>query len=107
MSKKVRLTPQICAPEMPFPAPERYTSPDNADAPMMASQSDFAALFLTAGPHMQCGVGQFTLRLNETIETLDPRSTATLPLTRTEGSLADIWYAVGSAQNLVCNFPVV
>jgi glycosyltransferase involved in cell wall biosynthesis len=73
----------------------------------MASQPAFAAMFLTAGPHMQCGVGQFTLRLNEAIETLDPRSTATLPLTRTEGSLADIWHAVGSAQNLVCNFPVV
>jgi hypothetical protein len=73
----------------------------------MASDSAFAALFLTAGPHMQCGIGQFTLRLNEATETLDPGSTATLALTRTEGSLAGIWRAVGSAQNIVCNFPVV
>jgi glycosyltransferase involved in cell wall biosynthesis len=73
----------------------------------MAPQPAFAAMFLTAGPHMQCGVGQFTARLNEAIEMLDPRSTATLPLTPTEGSLADIWRAVGSAQNVICNFPVV
>ncbi len=73
----------------------------------MAPDPSFASLFLTAGPHMQCGVGQFTLRLNETIETIDPGSTATLPLTRTEGSLTTIWRAVGSAQNIVCNFPVV
>jgi hypothetical protein len=73
----------------------------------MASDPAFTALFLTAGPHMQCGVGQFTLRLTETIETLNPGSAATLALTRTEGSVAAIWRAVGSAQNIVCNFPVV
>jgi glycosyltransferase involved in cell wall biosynthesis len=73
----------------------------------MASNPTFAALFLTAGPQMQCGVGQFTLRLQETIEKLNPGSTAALALTRTEGSLAEIWRAVGSAQNIVCNFPVV
>jgi glycosyltransferase involved in cell wall biosynthesis len=73
----------------------------------MASNRTYAALFLTAGPQMQCGVGQFTLRLQETIERLNPGSTAALALTRTEGSLAEIWRAVGSAQNIVCNFPVV
>ena len=31
----------------------------------------------------------------------------TLTLTRDEGSLADIWRAVGSAQSVVCNFPIV
>jgi glycosyltransferase involved in cell wall biosynthesis len=73
----------------------------------MASNPTSAALFLTAGPQMQCGVGQFTLRLQETIERLNPGSTAALALTPTEGSLAEIWRAVGSAQNVVCNFPVV
>jgi glycosyltransferase involved in cell wall biosynthesis len=73
----------------------------------MASNPTFAALFLTAGPQMQCGVGQFTLRLQETIERLNPGSAAALALTRTEGSLAEIWREVGSAQNVVCNFPVV
>jgi glycosyltransferase involved in cell wall biosynthesis len=73
----------------------------------MASNPTFATLFLNAGPQMQCGVGQFTLRLQETIERLNPGSTAALALTRTEGSLAEIWRAVGSAQNIVCNFPVV
>ena len=73
----------------------------------MASNRTYAALFLTAGPQMQCGVGQFTLRLQETIERLNPGSTAALALTRTEGSLAEIWRAVGSARSLVCNFPIV
>jgi len=73
----------------------------------MTCNPTFAALFLTAGPQMQCGVGQFTLRLQETIERLNPGSTAALALTRTEGSLAEIWRAVGSVQNVVCNFPVV
>jgi glycosyltransferase involved in cell wall biosynthesis len=73
----------------------------------MASNPTFTALFLNAGPQMQCGVGQFTLRLQETLERLNPGSTAALALTRTEGSLAEIWRAVGSAQNIVCNFPVV
>src|SRR5262249_55013038 len=73
----------------------------------MASDPTVAALFLTAGPHMQCGVGQFTLRLVEAIERRAPHSTSTLALTRGECSLAEIWRAVGSAQNVVCNFPVV
>ena len=56
---------------------------------------------------MQCGVGQFTRLLGETIEKLDPGSSTTLTLTRSEGSVADIWRATGSARNLVCNFPIV
>ena len=54
---------------------------------------------------MQCGVGQFTRLLRETIEKLDPGSCTTLTLTRSEGSLAEIWRAVGSARSVVCNFP--
>src|ERR1700751_3421503 len=64
-------------------------------------------LILGAGPQMRCGVGQFTLRLAETLETLEPGSAATLTLSQTQGALADIWRAVGSAQNIVCNFPIV
>src|SRR6202040_146044 len=45
--------------------------------------------------------------LCEGIEKLEPGSCATLTLTRSEGSAADIWRAVGSARNVVCNFPVV
>lgn len=56
---------------------------------------------------MQCGVGQFTRRLQETIEKLDPGSSSALSLTRTEGSVAEIWRAVGSARSVVCNFPIV
>jgi len=56
---------------------------------------------------MQCGIGHFTRLLYETIEKTDPGSNTSLTLTRTEGSLADIWRAVGSAKSLVCNFPIV
>ena len=56
---------------------------------------------------MQCGVGQFTRLLGENIEKLDPGSSTTLTLTRSEGSVAEIWRATGSARNLVCNFPIV
>ena len=56
---------------------------------------------------MQCGVGQFTRLLQETIEKLDPGSSTTLTLTRTEGSIADIWRAIGAARSVVCNFPIV
>jgi glycosyltransferase involved in cell wall biosynthesis len=56
---------------------------------------------------MQCGVGQFTIRLAETLEKLAPGSTATLTLSQTQGSLAEIWRTVGSARNIVCNFPIV
>ena len=73
----------------------------------MTSEPAYQALFLGAGPQMQCGVGQFTRLLGETIEKLDPGSSTTLTLTRSEGSVADIWRATGSARNLVCNFPIV
>jgi glycosyltransferase involved in cell wall biosynthesis len=73
----------------------------------MTSEPAYQALFLGAGPQMQCGVGQFTRLLGETIEKLDPGSSTTLALTRSEGSVADIWRATGSARNLVCNFPIV
>ena len=73
----------------------------------MTSQSITRALILGAGPQMQCGVGQFTLRLAETIEKLEPGSTAALTLSQKEGSIAAIWRAVGSARNVVCNFPIV
>ncbi len=56
---------------------------------------------------MQCGVGHFTRLLQEAIEKLEPGSCASLTLTRSEASAADIWRAVGSAQNVVCNFPIV
>jgi glycosyltransferase involved in cell wall biosynthesis len=65
------------------------------------------ALVLGAGPHMQCGVGQFTLRLTEALEGLESGSTATLTLSQTEGSLTEIWRAVGAARNIVCNLPIV
>src|SRR6202035_4488203 len=73
----------------------------------MNSEPAYQALFLGAGPQMQCGVGQFTRRLYETIEKLDPGSCTTLTLTRSEGTVAEIWRAVASAQSLVCNFPLV
>ncbi len=56
---------------------------------------------------MQCGVGQFTRLLRETIAKLDPGTSTMLTLTRSEGSIADIWRATGSARNMVCNFPIV
>ena len=56
---------------------------------------------------MQCGVGQFTRLLYEAIEKLDPGCNTTLTLTRSEGSVGEIWRAVGSAQSVVCNFPIV
>ena len=73
----------------------------------MTAEVKYKALFLGAGPQMQCGVGQFARLLSEEIEKLDPGSSAALTLTRSEGSIADIWRAVGSAQTVVCNFPIV
>jgi glycosyltransferase involved in cell wall biosynthesis len=73
----------------------------------MAMEPAYRTLVLGAGPQMQCGVGQFTRLLAEAIEKLDPGSCTTLTLTRDEGSAADIWRAVGSASNVVCNFPIV
>src|SRR5258708_36782608 len=73
----------------------------------MVSEPAYQALFLGAGAQMQCGVGQFTRLLGEGIEKLDPASCITLTLTRSEGSLAEIWRAIGSARNVVCNFPIL
>src|SRR5438445_10699242 len=73
----------------------------------MTGETRYRALFLGAGPQMHCGVGQFTRLLHETIEKLEPGISATLTLTREEGSLAEIWRAVGTAQSVVCNFPIV
>lgn len=73
----------------------------------MNSKPAHQALFLGAGAQMRCGVGQFTGLLYQTIEKLDPGSCTTLTLTRSEGSVADIWRAVGSARNVVCNLPIV
>jgi glycosyltransferase involved in cell wall biosynthesis len=73
----------------------------------MTSEPAYQALFLGAGPQMQCGVGQFTRLLRETVEKLDLGGSATLTLTSTEGSVAEIWRAVGTARNVVCNFPIV
>jgi glycosyltransferase involved in cell wall biosynthesis len=73
----------------------------------MNSEPAYRALFLGAGPQMNCGVGQFTRLLGETIEKLDPGSSTTLTLTTTEGSIAGIWRAIGSARSVVCNFPIV
>ena len=74
---------------------------------LMASEPAYQALFLGAGPQMQCGVGQFTHLLGEAIEELDPGHCTTLTLTRSEGTIAEIWRAVGSASSVVCNFPIV
>jgi glycosyltransferase involved in cell wall biosynthesis len=73
----------------------------------MTAEPEHQVLFLGAGPQMQCGVGQFTRLLQEAIEKLEPGSCTSLTLTRTEGSLADIWRAMGSARSVVCNFPLV
>jgi glycosyltransferase involved in cell wall biosynthesis len=73
----------------------------------MTAKPEYQALFLGAGPQMQCGVGQFTRLLYEAIEKLDLNRCTTLTLTRSEGSVAEIWRAVGSARSVVCNFPIV
>ena len=64
-------------------------------------------LFIGAGLQMRCGVGQFTRLLSEAIEKLEPGSCKTLTLTRSEGTLAEIWRATGSARTVVCNLPIV
>src|ERR1700710_2903779 len=76
-------------------------------AKAMTREPRYQALFLGAGPQMQCGVGQFTRLLQEAVEKLDPGSCTALTLTRREGSIADIWRAVESARSVVCNFPIV
>src|SRR5689334_14787972 len=83
---------------------DRFWEPTAAT---MTGETRYRALFLGAGPQMHCGVGQFTRLLQETIEKLQPGASSTLTLTRKEGALGDIWRAVGSAQSVVCNFPIV
>ena len=73
----------------------------------MTSEPTYRALVLGAGPQMQCGVGQFTRLLQQTIEKIEPGSSTTLTLTRTEGSFRDIWRATGTAGSVVCDFPIV
>jgi glycosyltransferase involved in cell wall biosynthesis len=73
----------------------------------MTSEPAYQALFLGAGPHMTCGVGQFTRLSQEAIEKLEPGSCTSLTLTRHEGTVGELWRAVGSARNVVCNFPLV
>src|ERR1700710_2163937 len=73
----------------------------------MTSEPAYQALFLGAGPQMQCGVGQFTRLLQETVEKLEPGSCTSLTLTRSGGTIGEIWRAVGSARSVVCNFPLV
>ncbi len=73
----------------------------------MTSEPAYQALFVGAGPHMTCGVGQFTRLLQETVERLEPGSCISLTLTRSEGTARELWRAVGSARNVVCNFPLV
>jgi glycosyltransferase involved in cell wall biosynthesis len=73
----------------------------------MTAEPEYQALFLGAGPQMQCGVGHFTRLLYEAVEKLDPNRCTTLTLTRSEGSVGEIWRAVGSARTVVCNFPIV
>jgi glycosyltransferase involved in cell wall biosynthesis len=73
----------------------------------MTSEPAYQALFVGAGPHMTCGVGQFTRLSQDTIEKLEPDSCTSLTLTRSEGTVGELWHAVGSARNVVCNFPLV
>ena len=61
----------------------------------MTSEPAYQALFLGAGPHMTCGVGQFTRLLQETVEKLEPGSCTSLTLTRSEGTVGELWRAVG------------
>jgi glycosyltransferase involved in cell wall biosynthesis len=73
----------------------------------MTIDTEHKALFLGAGAEMQCGVGHFTRLLYEAVDKLHPGCCATLTLTRSEGSVADIWRAVGAVHSVVCNFPIV
>ena len=56
---------------------------------------------------MHCGVGQFTRLLQETIDKLEPGAGTALTLTQTEGRIGEIWRAVGSADSVVCNLPIL
>ena len=59
----------------------------------MTAEREYKALFLGAGPQMQCGVGQFTRLLYDAIEKLDSGSSTALTLTQTDGSITEIWRA--------------
>jgi glycosyltransferase involved in cell wall biosynthesis len=65
------------------------------------------ALFLGAGDEMRCGVGHFTRLLQAALEKLRPGDNETLTLTQSQGSIVDIWRAVGSTDAVICNFPIV
>jgi glycosyltransferase involved in cell wall biosynthesis len=73
----------------------------------MTPEPTYRALFLGAGPQMQCGVGQFTRLLQQAFERGDPASCAASTLTRTKGTFGEIWRAIGSAKSVICNFPIV
>jgi glycosyltransferase involved in cell wall biosynthesis len=66
-----------------------------------------SAVFLGAGSAMQCGVGHFTRLLFEATRDHDLADSTTLTLTKTSGSLRDIWRGIGAARNVVCNLPIV
>ena len=73
----------------------------------MTTNSKELTLFLGAGDEMRCGVGHFTLLLQAAVERLEPGSNTSLTLTRGQGFLIEVWRAVGSANSVVCNFPIV
>jgi len=73
----------------------------------MTAKPRYRALFLGAGSEMQCGVGHFTRLLGETLEKAAPGSSTTLTLTQGKDSFGAIWHAIGSAESVVCNFPIV
>jgi glycosyltransferase involved in cell wall biosynthesis len=73
----------------------------------MTTKPRYRALLLGAGPQMECGVGQFTRMLQATLEQIEPGASTALTLTQSDGTIAEIWRAVGSAESVVCNFPIV
>lgn len=73
----------------------------------MSEQPAYQALFLEAGPLMLCGVGQFARSLRDAIEKIHPGQFNTISLTKTDGTVFDIWRVVGSTRSVVCNFPLV
>jgi glycosyltransferase involved in cell wall biosynthesis len=73
----------------------------------MTEKPRYRALFLGAGPQMQCGVGQFTRLLQETLEKIELGASTALTLTQTDGTIGEIWRAVGTAKSVVCSFPIV
>src|SRR3979411_517729 len=73
----------------------------------MTSEPAYQALFPGPRPPMHSVGGQFPPLSADAIERLDPGTCTTITLTRSEGSLAEIWRAVESARNVICNFPIV